>query len=283
MRTAPLPSPVSTLAAVGASVSAHARLVAALLLVSAAPAAAQSSFPPLHVDPTVDDCSVRFAPVLSQGAFRRFVREFGSVSAFKQVSSPTALGRGRVLLGIEMMRFTIDDRADAWNDTFTHPDGEHPLGSTLEFPKLKLRVGVTDDLDVGAFYTRNFTANYGFAGIDGTYRVVTEGERAPVSVAVRGAYTKTLYVTDMDMHALTADVSVSRRLWRAVRPYAGLGADGVLARETSDAVRLRRETTLVPHLFGGVDVTAWRRLRLGAEFTLGARPSAQLHVGGVAF
>lgn len=281
MRTAPLPSPVSTLAAVGASVSAHARLVAALLLVSAAPAAAQSSFPPLHVDPTVDDCSVRFAPVLSQGAFRRFVREFGSVSAFKQVSSPSALGKGRVLLGIEMMRFTIDDRADAWNDTFTHPDGEHPLGSTLEFPKLKLRVGVTDDLDVGAFYTRNFTANYGFAGIDGTYRVVTEGERAPVSVAVRGAYTKTLYVTDMDMHALTVDVSAGRRLG-IVMPYVGIGADGVLARETSDAVRLRRETIVAPHLIAGLDV-GLGRMALGAELTLGARPSIQVQIGAVAF
>ena len=253
----------------------------AMALAAAAPLPAQSAYPPLHVDPTVDDCSVRFAPVLSQGAFRRFVREFGSVSAFKQVSSPSALGRGRVLVGIEMMRFTIDDRADAWNDTFTHPDGEHPLGSTLEFPKLKLRVGVTDDLDVGAFYTRNFTANYGFAGIDGTYRVHTESERAPVSVAVRGAYTKTLYVTDMDMHALTVDVSAGRSLG-VVMPYVGVGADGVLARETSDAGRLRRETIVAPHLIAGVDV-GLGRMALGAELTLGARPSVQVQIGAVAF
>jgi opacity protein-like surface antigen len=282
MRTAPLPSPATTLAAVRASVTAHARLVVALLLVSAAPAAAQSSFPPLHVDPTVDDCSVRFSPILSQGAFRRFVREFGSVSAFKQASSPRALGKGRVLVGIEMMRFTIDDRADAWNDTFTHPDGGHPLGSTLKFPKLKLRVGVTDDLDVGAFYTRNFEANYGWAGIDGTYRVLTEREGAPVSLAVRGAYTKTLYVTDMDMHALTVDVSVGRRLGGIVMPYVGVGADGVLARETSDAVNLRRETIVAPHLLAGVDVELGRAV-LGAELTLGARPSVQVQVGAVAF
>jgi opacity protein-like surface antigen len=282
MRTAPLTSPAPTLAAVRASVSAHARLVMALLLVSAAPVAAQSSVPPLHEDPTVDDCSVRFAPVLTQGAFRRFVREFGSVSAFKQVSSPGTLGKGRVLVGIEMMKFTIDDRADAWNDTFTHPDGGHPLGSTQRFPKLKLRVGVTDDLDVGAFYTKNFEANYGWLGIDGTYRILTEGERAPVSLAVRGAYTKTLYVSDMDMHALTVDVSVGRRLGSLVRPYVGVGADGVLATETSDAVTLRRETVVAPHLLAGIDVSVGR-LALGAELTLGARPSVQVQVGAVAF
>jgi hypothetical protein len=282
MRTAPLPSSVTTLAAVRAIVSAHARLVTALLLVTAAPVAAQSSFPPLHEDPSVDDCSVRFASTLSQGAFRRFVREFGSVSAFKQVSSPGALGKGRVLFGIEYMAFTIDDRADAWNDTFTHPDGQHPLGSTQRFPKLKLRVGVTDDLDVGAFYTKNFEANYGWAGIDGTYRVLTEGERAPVSLAVRGAYTKTLYVSDMDMHALTVDVSVGRRLGSLVRPYVGVGADGVLARETSDAVSLRSEAIVAPHLIGGVEV-GLGRLVLGTELTLGARPSVQVQIGAVAF
>lgn len=281
MRTASLPSPVTTLAAARAIVSAHARLVAALLLVSAAPAAAQAPFPPLHEDPTVDDCSVRFASTLTQGAFRRFVREFGSVSAFKQVSSPGALGKGRVLFAIEYMTFTIDDRADAWNDTFTHPDGQHPLGSTQRFPKLKLRVGVTDDLDVGAFYTKNFSANYGWAGIDGTYRVLTEREGAPASVAVRGAYTKTLYVSDMDMHALTVDVSVGRRLG-VVMPYVGVGADGVLARETSDAVSLRRETVVAPHLLAGFDV-GLGRLAVGAELTLGARPSVQVQIGAVAF
>ena len=85
------------------------------------------------------------------------------------------------------------------------------------------------------------------------------------------------------MHALTADVSVDRLLRHVVRPYAGLGADGVFVRETSDAVNLRSETVIAPHLFGGLDVTVWRRLNFGAEFTLGARPSAQVHVGGVAF
>ena len=282
MRTASLPFHVTTPAAARASVSAHARLIAALLLVTAAPLAAQSPVPPLHEDPSVDDCSVRFASTLTQAAYHRFVREFGSVSAFKQASSPATLGKGRVLFAIEYMTFTIDDRADAWNDTFTHPHDEHALGSTLRFPKLKLRVGVTDDLDVGAFYTRNFSANYGFAGIDGTYRMLAESKGAPATVAVRGAYTKTLHVSDMDMHALTLDVSVGRRLGSIVRPYAGLGADAVLARETSDAVSLRRETIVAPHLLGGVEVGLGRML-LGAELTLGARPSVQVQIGALAF
>ena len=255
----------------------------AMALAAAAPLPAQSAYPPLHVDPSLRDCEVKFAPTLTQGAFSRFAREFGSVSAFKQVASPGTLGKGRVLIGVEMIRFQVDEWADAWNDTFYHPNAEHPLGATKTFPKLKLRVGVTDRVDVGAFYTENPNANYGWLGLDGKYALLTERDERPVSLAVRGAYTKTLYVRDMDMHALTADVSVGRRLWRGLRTYAGLGADGVFVRETSDAVGLRGGTKVVPHAFGGLEVTVWRRLNLGAELTMGARPSAQVHVGGVAF
>jgi hypothetical protein len=105
---------------------------AAALLASPLPA--QSAHPPLHVDPSVRDCSVRFAPGLTQHAFGRFAREFGSVSAFKQAASPATLGRGRVLFAIQSLSFRIDDRADAWNDTFVHPDAEHTLGARQDLP-----------------------------------------------------------------------------------------------------------------------------------------------------
>jgi hypothetical protein len=253
-----------------------------IALAAAAPLRAQS-YPPLHVDPSVEDCSVRFAPTLTQGAFRRFAREFGSVSAFKQAASPATLGRGRVLIGVEWMSFTVDDNADAWNDTFYHPDDHHPLGERQSFPKVKLRAGVTDRMDLGAFYTLNPQANYGWIGVDAKYGILAENDDRELGLAVRGAYTGTLYVSDMDMHAITADVSVSRRLGHDLRPYVGLGADGVFVRETSDAVDLRSERTVAPHVFGGFDATVWGRLSLGAELALGARPSAQLQLGALLF
>src|SRR5262245_29053042 len=94
---------------------------------------------PLHMDPSVKACSVRFAPNLTQEAFHRFAREFGSVSAFKQMSPPSGLGKGKVLIGVEMMSFPVDDRTAAWNDTFVHPDAGHWLGPTQSFPKFNLR------------------------------------------------------------------------------------------------------------------------------------------------
>ena len=258
-------------------------------LVMAAPLEAQSFHQgpstgrPLHVDPTLEECSVIFASSLTQGAFRRFAREFGSVSAFRQSSAASTLGRGRISLGVEMMRFSVDQWADAWHDTFAHPDEHHALGSRQDFPKLSARVGVTDHLDVGAFWTRNPMANYGWLGVDAKQRVLTEGHGMPVSLAVRGAYTKTLYVSDMDMHALTADVSIERRVAGGFRPYIGVGADGVFVRETSDAVALRDEREFVPHAFAGFEVTVLRRITLGAEHTRGALSSTQVQVGAVLF
>ncbi|HSA56594.1 MAG TPA: hypothetical protein VLE53_12875 [Gemmatimonadaceae bacterium] len=257
-------------------------LIAAAALVLAAPLQAQHEHPTLHVNPAYRECHVRFAPNLTQSAFGRFVREFGTVSAYKQMAPASTLGRGNVSVGIEMMSFQIDHWSDAWNDTFAHPDEHHELGARQEFPKVKLRVGVTDDIDVGAFFTRNPLSNYGWVGVDGKYRLLSEEENKPVTLAVRGAYTKTLYVTDMDMHALTADVSVERRFGRLFRPYVGLGADAVYARETSDVVNLRTERSVVPHVLGGLDVTLGR-VTLGAEYTVGARSSMQVQVGALVF
>jgi hypothetical protein len=93
----------------------------ALVLLAPAVARADTIDPPLHVDPSVKDCSVRFAPNLTQDAFHRFAREFGSVSAFKQASAPTPLGQWHFAAGVGGIAFTVEEHSAAWNDTFVHP------------------------------------------------------------------------------------------------------------------------------------------------------------------
>ena len=109
-------------------------LLVALVLMAPAAALAHSSHgqaidPPLHVDPTLEDCSVVFSADLTQDAFRRFAREFGSLSAFKPNAPAATLGRGGFTLGIEQLNFTVEEHSDAWNDTFAHPDADHELGA----------------------------------------------------------------------------------------------------------------------------------------------------------
>jgi hypothetical protein len=265
---------------------AGARIVAiyvVLLLPARALAHGAGGHPPdpkLHVDPSLEECSIHFAPGLTQGAFRRFAREFGSVSAFKQGAPPVTLGRWGFSAGVEYISFSVEDKSDAWNDTFAHPDATHELGATQRFPKLRLRVGVTDDLDVGAYYSENPLANYGWLGLEAKYGLLQQREGMPVSLAVRGAYTKTLYVADMNMHAVSADVSVGRTLWNVLTPYVGIGSDAVLVRETSDAVDLRTERVVVPRVTGGLEVRFWH-LAIGAEAQVSALTSYQAQVSAV--
>ena len=140
---------------------------------------------------------------------------------------------------------------------------------------------MTDDLDVGAFYTENPNANYGWVGLEAKYGILSQREDMPIALAVRGAYTKTLYVTDMDMHALSVDVSAGRTFWNVLTPYVGLGTDAVLARETQRRGRSRRPSTIVvPHATGGVEVRFWH-VALGAEAQLSALTSLQAQVAAV--
>lgn len=252
----------------------------ALLGLAVAPARAQVSDPNLHVGSRYSDCWVEFAPELTQDAFHRFVREFGSVSAFKAVASPATLGRHGVAVAIQQINFSVEEKSDAWNDTFAHPNHEHPLGTDHSFPIGRARYGVTDRLDVGAYYTRNPNANYGWFGLEATYGALQQSEKTPISLALRGAYTRTLYVQDMDMNAFTGDITAGRTLWKIVAPYAGLGGDLVLAHETSPVVSLQNETQFVPHVIGGLEARYWH-MGIGAEANWGALSSYQIQVSAM--
>lgn len=256
-------------------------------LVGLAPAAAlahgadgHAADPNLHVNPNLKDCSIQFAPELTQDAFHRFVREFGSTSAFKQMSPPTTLGRRGVSVGLEGLSFTVDEKADAWNDTFAHPDATHELGSDKQFPLLRARAGLSDRWDVGAFYAENPNANYGWVGVEAKYGLFRQSETTPVSVALRGAYTRTIRADDLDMHAATFDVSVGRTFRGMVTPYVGVGSDAVLANERSSVVDLDQEALDVPHRFAGVAVRIWH-LALGAELNRGALTTFQVQLASV--
>jgi hypothetical protein len=65
-----------------------------------------------------------------------------------------------------------------------------------------------------------------------------------------------------------------------ITPYVGLGADGVLARETSQAVNLQTETQFVPHAVGGLELRFWH-VALGGEVQVAALTSLQLQVTGL--
>lgn len=233
--------------------------------------------PKLHVGDKFSECWVEFSPELTQSAFHKFVREFGSVSAFKSVASPVPMGQWSVAFGIEQSNFTIEEHDPAWNDTFVHPDSYHELGADKAFPQVRVRLGVADRVDLGAYYTKSPNANYGWLGLEARYAMLQQSESMPVTLGVRGAYTRTLYVSDMDLNAFTGDLSVGRTFWGAVTPYVGVGGDWLLAHETSGAVELADEDQYVQHATTGLELRYWH-VGLGAEANWGALPSYQFQV-----
>lgn len=263
---------------------AHMFLVALLGLAPAVALAhgenGHAADPNLHVDAGLKDCSIDFAPELTQVAFRRFAREFGSASAFTLMAPPTTLGRGHVAFALDGISFTVEEKSDAWNDTFSHPDATHELGSNKQFPKVRLRAGLTDRIDVGAFYTVNPNANYGWFGLEGRYGLLRQGASMPVSLVARGAWTKTLYVDDMDMQAATGDLAAGRTFWNAFTPYVGVGTSVIIVRETTDAVALHNETLQVSHVIGGAELRWWR-LALGAEAHVSALTTFEVQVATI--
>jgi hypothetical protein len=196
------------------------------------------------------------------------------------MAAPKPLGKWGFELALDQMQFTVEEHDDAWNDTFAHPDAYHELGSDLSFPKVRVRLGITDRMDVGAYYTENPNANYGWAGVDLSYSVMQQSETTPIHLAVRGAYTMTLYVADMDMHTLTADVAAGHTLWNYFTPYLGVGGDIVAAQERTNAVALEGEGQFVPRAFGGVEASIWHAA-VGAEAEVGALNRLEFKVSAV--
>src|SRR5688572_4974940 len=74
------------------------------------------------------------------------------------------MGKGRVELSLLQWKTGIDDHNDAWNDTFIHPDAAHYHfeGNALTFAGLIVRACISDDTDVGVYFTKSVGANYGF-------------------------------------------------------------------------------------------------------------------------
>lgn len=198
----------------------------------------------LHVNHDIKSCSIELDPSLTQGQFHKFTREAAQVFTFKLMSPAEPLGAKNFQVGLDYSITSINDADPAWNNTFSHPHEDHYLGDQLAFPKLFARIGVTDRMDAGFYFTKNPDANYGFAGGEMKYALFMQPEK-PWAMAVRATYATLLGVDDMNYHLLGIDLSASKRFGR-LTPYAGIGANLARAIETTSKVNLNNETVLTP-------------------------------------
>jgi len=231
----------------------------------------------LHTNNRWSQCAIVIDPSLTQDAWHQFVKEAGLVAYFRPLASAQPLGRMNFEVAV-MTAFTrIDDADPAWNDTFSHPDPTHWLfdGSALPIPGVMARAGVTDRLDVGAYVTKSFGANYGILGGQVQYAFLNDLERG-LAASARVNAVKLYGPEDLDLNVFGLDLVASKEISR-FSPYAGVSGYLSHGRETTDKVSLDNENVVGLQGMVGLAVRVWT-LRLGAEFNAASVPGYSFKV-----
>jgi len=244
------------------------------IALTAAPALGQV----LHVNDWWDNCSMVIDPSLTQEAWHQFVTEVGLVAYFHPLTSAKPLGPRRVEVALLQWSTMIDAADPAWNDTFSHPDATHWLfdGNSLPIPGLMLRMGVTQRLDLGAYWTSAPSANYSLIGGQVQYALLNDLDRG-LAGAGRVSAVLVYGPEDMDLSTYGLDFLVSKEIGR-FSPYVGVG--GYLSRghETTSKVDLEDENVFGALGTAGVSMRVWL-LSLGTEFTVAQVSSYAFKLG----
>ncbi len=259
------------------SVSSWLWLVVGIVVLGFAPPAVGAT-PVLHVGNSYDSCYFDLHPELTQGQFRTFAAEGGAVVRFLQLAAADTLGKGTFEVSMNMSATRINDAKGAWNNTFSHPDAEHWLGDVQQFPRLVVRAGVTDYLDVGAWGSVNPLSNYGFVGVDAKLALLQRRQGAPVDLAVRPSVTTVLGPSELWFGNVGVDLTVSRD-YSGLSPYVGVGGTASLAIERSNDVDLSPAFSVRPVALVGLAYD-FHWFSAGAEAVFSDVHSAGVHAGG---
>ncbi len=260
--------------------------VAAACLVALCQSPAWAQHTHLHVNTRWRECSIQLDSSLTQGAWRQFTEEAALVAYFRPVADARPMGAGKFELSILQGTTRIDDADAAWNDTFVHPDSGHWLfeGAGLSFPSLRFRAGVTPRLDVGAYFTRNPGANYGFYGAQVQYNVVHDSTRN-WDASARVSFVSLYGPEDVDLTVYGLDLVASKRVpvlagRAAISPYAGVSTFLSRSHEKTAAVALADEHVLgAQAMVGAVAQLSLARLAVEHSFATVSTTTFKLGIG----
>ncbi len=240
----------------------------------------------LHVNPKWKECSFQLDPSLTQEAWHQFAAEAAMVAYFRPVKDAKPLGAKNFEVSILQWATAFNDNDEAWNNTFVHPDSEHWLkeGSRLKFPGITARVGITDKMDVGVYWTKSFGANYGFWGAQLQYNLLNFDEKK-WAVSARASYTSMYGPEDLNLSVAGVDFVASKEFriysdWASVAPYVGVSSSASRAIEKTDKVTLENE-----HIFDGQAmagaVIKLAKVQLGVEYNLARVNTVSYKIGMV--
>ena len=238
--------------------------------------------PTLHINTRWKECSFQLDAALTQSAWRQFTQEAGLVVYFRPLSDARPMGKGKYEVSLLQWDTDIDDHEAAWNDTFVHPDGEHVLieGSTLKFPGLMVRAGVSASTDVGLYVTKAPGANYGFYGAQLQRSLFkTESEWA---AAARVSFVSLYGPEDLDFSVYGADLVASRSIalkrWATLSPYAVVSTFVGSSHEKSAVTDVADERVLGAQASLGAALQL-SKVRIAAEYNASRIRSISMKIG----
>lgn len=205
----------------------------------------------IHVDPSVEDCTIRLAPALTQAGFSRFAREFGYVLNNKMQPNISTNKEQKWAISFNMGRSPIDQNSSAWNDTFVHPDAMHELGNSIGLPMLPLTRKITAQQLVGISYTNNPLANYAAGNLEYVHVLGSNELESKDKTYIRANFSQLSRTEDISSMTLAVEM-VRRKSFSGYNAFAGLGVMAGSMSERSVVVNLTDENFSAVYGMSGV-------------------------------
>jgi hypothetical protein len=238
------------------------KFIVVFLLLGALPAAASD---------------ISFDRTYTQQNFRDFSEEIGSVLLYRSIGPAVSLGITGFNLGVEIMASDISENKDFWKKAVSdQTPPSYLVNSRISFIK-----GLPLDFDVGVVLGKILDPDVPYFGAEVRYAIVKDRALIP-GVAIRGSYSQTFHVDQLDLRTYGLDLSVSKGFGVGIKiiPYGGLGVSWVSSKAShlTSGLSLDKEEFSKTHGFLGA------RLEVGlvaitAEMDYGIIPSYNLQVG----
>lgn len=163
---------------------------------------------------------IQFDRTMTQQMFRDFSQEAGASVIYRAIGPAEPLGVTGFDIGVETTATKINENNDYWKKSVTDQNPSAYLVS----PKLHVQKGLPFGFDVGLAVGQVLDPNITYAGGEVRYALLKGGTVLP-AVAVRGSYSQTFGVDQLDLKTYGLDLSVSKGFGAGVKiiPYGGLG------------------------------------------------------------
>jgi hypothetical protein len=220
---------------------------------------------------------VSFAPTTTQGDFRNFSEDLGSVLLYRSIGPAVSLGITGFNLGAEVMVSDIDQNKGYWEKAVSDRNPPSYLTNT----RVTFTKGLPLDIDVGVVLGKVVDPDIPYFGAEVRYAILKDKALWP-GLHIRGSYSQTFNVDQLDLRTYGLDLSVSKGFGVGIKitPYAGLGAAWVSSKAShlTPGLSLDKEEFSQAHGFLGA------RLNLGilaitAEVDYGTILSYNLQLG----